>query len=166
MNKAEKNKNLFSSGGVFVDIFIGFLIAACIAGVVYRCFIYDPHARDEAGESYMVFFEVENAQQSFASYLQSGDHVYDETTGLRLGALATHAQHSENSAVSVVQNAEDVQNPLSVMGVFRSVPGQVEQGTLIIGGSYMLTPGQTVNIYTDTVSLQVRILQIVEQSEE
>ena len=81
MNKAEKNKNLFSSGGVFVDIFIGFLIAACIAGVVYRCFIYDPHARDEAGESYMVFFEVENAQRSFASYLQSGDHVYDESTG-------------------------------------------------------------------------------------
>jgi hypothetical protein len=51
MNKTEKNEKLFSSGGVFVDIFIGFLIAACIAGVVYRCFIYDPNARQETGEA-------------------------------------------------------------------------------------------------------------------
>ena len=51
MSKTDKNQKLFSSGGIFVDIFIGFLIAACVAGIVYRCFIYDPSARNPSGES-------------------------------------------------------------------------------------------------------------------
>ena len=164
MNKAEKNKKLFSSGGVFVDIFIGFLIAACIAGVVYRCFIYDPNAHDHAGESYMVYFEIENAHESYANYLDSGDSVYDGATGLQIGTLDVHVDHAEGSAVSVLRNAE--QTSLRVKGVMRSVPGIMEQGTLVIGGSYMLTPGQVLEIYTDTVSVEVRILQIVELTEE
>ncbi len=166
MNKAEKNKNLFSSGGVFVDIFIGFLIAACIAGVVFRCFIYDPTARDEAGKSYMVYFEIENAQETYAKYLLSGNAVYDEATGLRIGALAVHEDHAQDSAVSVLRNTDGEKTSLSVKGVFRSVPGKMEQGTLVIGGSYMLTPGQVLEIYTETVSVSVCILQIVEITEE
>ncbi len=166
MSKAEKNRKLFTSGGIFVDIFIGFLIAACIAGVVYRCFIYDPNARVEAGESYMVYFEIENAHQSYADYLDSGDPVYDGATGLRIGALAVHEEHIDGSAVSVLQEPADEQSPLCVKGVLRSVPGELEQGTLVIGGSYKLTPGQVLEIYTDTVSVNVRILQITEQTRE
>ena len=166
MNKTENKKRLFSSGGVFVDIFIGFLIAACIAGVVYRCFIYDPNAHREQGEAYMVYFEIIDAQESYAAYLDSGDAVYDDATGLRIGALALHEDHADDSAVAVLQNAEEVDAPLSVKGVFRSVPGEMEQGTLVIDGAYMLTPGQVLEIYTDTVSVNVRILQIAEQTEE
>ena len=166
MNKTEKNEKLFSSGGVFVDIFIGFLIAACIAGVVYRCFIYDPNARQETGESYMVYFEIENAYESYVDYLNSGNQVYDGATGLRIGALALHEDHVESSAVSMLKNDDAEQQSISVEGVFRSVPGVLEQGTLVIGGSYMLTPGQVLEIYTDTVSVEVRILQITEAVEE
>jgi hypothetical protein len=166
MNKTEKNEKLFSSGGVFVDIFIGFLIAACIAGVVYRCFIYDPNARQEAGESYMVYFEIENAYESYVDYLNSGNQVYDGATGLRIGALALHEDHVESSAVAMLKNDDAEQQSISVEGVFRSVPGVLEQGTLVIGGSYMLTPGQVSEIYTDTVSVEVRILQITEAVEE
>jgi hypothetical protein len=166
MNKTEKNEKLFSSGGVFVDIFIGFLIAACIAGVVYRCFIYDPNARQETGESYMVYFEIENAYESYVDYLNSGNQVYDGATGLRIGALALHADHVESSAVAMLKNDDAEQQSISVEGVFRSVPGVLEQGTLVIGGSYMLTPGQVLEIYTDTVSVEVRILQITEAVEE
>lgn len=166
MNRTEKRKNLFSSGGVFVDIFIGFLIAACIAGIVYRCFIYDPHTRSQEGESYMVYFEIENAHESYADYLESGDNVYDGTTGLRIGALAVHTDHAEGSAVSVLRDENTADAPLSVTGVMRSVPGEIKQGTLVIDGAYMLTPGQELEIYTDTVSVTVRILQITEQTEE
>lgn len=165
MNKTEKNKKLFSSGGVFVDIFIGFLIAACIAGIVYRCFIYDPNKRLEEGESYMVYFEIENAHESYAKYLESGDTVYDAATGLRIGALAVHTDHAEGSAVSVLQDEQAEDMPLSVKGVLRSVPGLMEQGTLVIDGSYMLTPGQVFEIYTDTVSVNVRVLSITEMTE-
>ena len=163
MNKTEKNQKLFSSGGIFVDIFIGFLIAACIAGIIYRCFIYDPNALDQANESYMVYFEIENAYDTYAQYLHSGDAVYDEATGLRIGTLAVHVDHTSNSAVAVSQQQTD--SPLVVMGVMHSVPGEMEQGTLIIDGSYMLTPGQIVEIYTDTVSVSVRVLKIVESVE-
>ena len=166
MSKAEKNKKLFTSGGVFVDIFIGFLIAACIAGVVYRCFIYDPNARIEQGESYMVYFEIENAHPSYANYLHSGDLVFDGATGLRIGALAVHDEHIDGSAVSVLQESDEGQASLCVKGVIRTVPGELEQGTLVIGGSYQLTPGQVLEIYTDTVSVNVRILQITEQTHE
>lgn len=166
MNKTEKNEKLFSSGGVFVDIFIGFLIAACIAGVVYRCFIYDPNARQETGESYMVYFEIENAYESYVDYLNSGNQVYDGATGLRIGALALHEDHVESSAVTMLKDDDAEQQSISVEGVFRSVPGVLEQGTLVIGGSYMLTPGQVLEIYTDTVSVEVRILQITEAVEE
>lgn len=166
MNKTEKNNKLFSSGGVFVDIFIGFLIAACIAGVVYRCFIYDPNARRETGESYMVYFEIVDPRESYAAYLESGDAVYDDATGLRIGALALHEEHTEDSAVAVLQSTDAEETALSVKGVFRSVPGEYEQGTLTIDGTYMLTPGQIFEIYTDTVSVQVRILQIAEQTAE
>ena len=166
MNKAEKRKNLFSSGGVFVDLFIGFLIAACIAGVIYRCFIYDPHAREDAGESYMVYFEIQDPHESYANYLDSDDAVYDAATGLCIGELTEHDDHVQDSAVSVLQNTEIADAPLQITGVMRSVPGKLEQGTLVIDGSYMLTPGQVLEIYTDTVSVNVRILQIIEQVEE
>ena len=166
MNKTEKRKNLFSSGGIFVDLFIGFLIAACIAGIVYRCFIYDPNAGVLDGKSYMVYFEIENAQESFATYLESGDAVYDQETGLRIGALAVHEEHAEGSAVAMLQEERNENEPLIVRGVMRSVAGELEQGTLIIDGTYMLTPGQVLEIYTDTVSVEVRILRIVEHSEE
>ena len=166
MNKEEKRKPLMSSGGIFVDIFIGFLIAVCIAAVVYRCFIYTPSVSQTEGESYMVYFEIIDAQESYAAYLESGDAVYDDATGLRIGALALHEGHVQDSAVSVLRDQEDADTPLSVCGVFRSVPGTLEQGTLVIDGTYMLTPGQTLEIYTDTVSVSVRILQIAEQIEE
>ena len=165
MNKTEKNTKLFSSGGIFVDIFIGFLIAACIAGIVYRCFIYDPNNHLEDGKSYMVYFEVQNAHPSYAAYLESGDTVYDDATGLRIGALAQHADHAEGSAVAVTQTQEDEDAPLVVEGVLRSVAGSMEQGTLQIGDSYLLTPGQELEIYTDTVSVWVRILRIVEMTD-
>lgn len=163
MNKTENKKKLFSSGGVFVDIFIGFLIAACIAGVVYRCFIYDPEANRDKGESYMVYFEIVDAEPSFADYLISGDKVYDGATNLRIGAIAVHEDHAENSAVAMLQATKD--DPLKVTGVFRSVPGELKQGTLSIGGTCTLTPGQVLEIYTDTVSVQVRILHITEVPE-
>ncbi len=163
MSKTDKNQKLFSSGGIFVDIFIGFLIAACVAGIVYRCFIYDPSARNPSGESYMVYFEIEDAHESYAQYLQSGDILYDQTTGLRIGTLAIHTDHSPDSAVSVLQYANDA--PVTVKGVFCSVPGEIEQGTLVVGGSYMLTPGQIVEIYTEKMEVSVRILQITEAVE-
>ena len=163
MNKTEKNQKLLSSGGIFVDIFIGFLVAACIAGIIYRCFIYDPNALDQANESYMVYFEIENAYDTYAQHLHSGDAVYDEATGLRIGTLAVHVDHTPDSAVAVSQQQTD--SPLVVTGVMHSVPGEMEQGTLIIDGAYMLTPGQIVEIYTDTVSVSVRVLKIVESVE-
>lgn len=171
MNKTEKNQKLFSSGGIFVDIFIGFLIAACLAGIVYRCFIYDPNARTQQGESYMVYFEIENAHESFVQYLESGDVVYDEATALRIGTLALHEEHAENSAVAMIETAQEQTQvgetgAMTVRGVFRSVPGVMEQGTLVIDGTYMLTPGQILEIYTDTVAVKVRILQITEHTEE
>ena len=166
MNKTEKGNKLFSSGGIFVDLFIGFLIAACLAGIVYRCFVYDPSARTQEGTSYMVYFEVENPHESFAEYLERGDAVYDDATGLCIGKLATHDQHAENSIMAIIENQEIADAPLVMRGVFRSVSGEVDQGTLTIGGSYTLTPGQVLEIYTDTVSVQVRILQITENTEE
>ncbi len=166
MNKAEKRKNLFSSGGVFVDLFIGFLIAACIAGVVYRCFIYDPQVREDTGESYMVYFEIENAYESYADYLNARDAVYDGVTGLLIGELAKHDSHVDGSAVSVLQDNDAADAPIQVTGVILSAPGKMEQGTLVIGGSYMLTPGQVLEVYTDTVSVNIRILQITEQPAE
>ena len=166
MNNTEKNQKLFSSGGIFVDVFIGFLIVACVAGILYRCFLYDPAAFKQDGESYVVYFEIENAHESYAQYLQGGDVVYDEQTGMRLGTLVVHDAHAEGSAVAVAQDELVPDAPLAVQGVMRSAVGSMEQGTLVIGGSYMLTPGQVLEIYTDTVSVSVRILQITEHSEE
>ena len=166
MKKAETNKKLFSSGGVFVDLFIGFLIAACVAGIVYRCFIYDPNKNLEAGESYMVYFEITDAHESYASYLEDTDTVYDSATGKRIGALAPHNDHAEGSAVAVLQDEQQEDAPLTVTGVFRSVPGLMEQGSLVIDGTYMLTPGQVLEIYTDTVAVYVRIISITEIAEQ
>lgn len=161
-NREEKKKTLFSSGGVFVDIFIGFLIAACLAGIVYRCFIYNPDTGVDQGESYMVYFEIEDAHESYSRYLESGDAVYCAETGLRLGAIAVHEMSDENSVL-----AEDLEpdDDKRVFGVLRSIPGELREGTLVLDGSYMLTPGQTLEIYTDTVSVTVRIIRIVSMTE-
>ena len=161
-NKEEKKKTLFSSGGVFVDIFIGFLIAACLAGIVYRCFIYNPDTGVDQGESYMVYFEIEDAHESYARYLESGDAVYCAKSGLRLGAIAVHEQSDENSVLAEHQRPDDDKR---VFGVLRSIPGVLREGTLVLDGSYMLTPGQTLEIYTDTVSVTVRIIRIASMSE-
>lgn len=163
MNKEEKSKTLFSSGGVFVDIFIGFLIAACIAGVVYRCFIYNPHVNENAGESYMVYFEIENAQPGYADYLEEGDAVYDGASGLHVGALAVYGGSPEGAAVLTSGEQSD---GFTVTGVFRSRAGELEEGSLVLDGTYRLTPGQVLEIYTDTVAVTVRILQITDQAHQ
>ena len=163
VNKEEKKSTVFSSGGVFVDIFIGFLIAACLAGIVYRCFIYSPDVGEVKGESYMVYFEIEEAHESYGRYLESGDAVYCAESGLRLGAIAVHEQSGENSVLAE-EGEQDAD--VRVYGVLKSIPGQLREGTLVLDGSYMLTPGQVLEIYTDTVSVEVRILRIVEHSEE
>ncbi len=116
MNKAENKQKLFSSGGIFVDLFIGFLIAACIAGVVYRCFIYDPNARLEEGEPYWVYFEIVDAYESYASYLQENDAVYDAQTGMRIGSLILHDASAQDSAVSVQQPLPQSEQPVRVQG--------------------------------------------------
>lgn len=160
MNKEEKKSTLFSSGGVFVDIFIGFLIAACIAGIVYRCFIYNPNANLQEGESYLVYFEIEDAYPGYADYLSSSDEVYDSQSGLRIGALAVHEQSQQGNAVSILSQ-EETDKTVTVNGVFRSRPGVMEQGSLVLDGTYTLTPGQELEIYTDTVSVTVRIVRII-----
>lgn len=164
MSKEEKRNSPFSSGGVFVDIFIILLIAACIAGVVYRCFIYNPEAGAEQGKAYMVYFEIEDAHESYASYLESGDVVYCADSRERLGALAVHEQSDENSVLAELPDEQEPDGN-SVSGVFRSIPGVMREGTLVLGGSYMLTPGQSLEIYTDTVSFTVRIMRIAKVSE-
>ncbi len=161
-NREEKKKTLFSSGGVFVDIFIGFLIAACLAGIVYRCFIYNPDTGVAQGESYMVYFEIEDAHESYGRYLNSGDAVYCARSGLRLGAIAVHEQSDENSVLAEDHKPDDDKR---VFGVLRSIPGVLREGTLVLDGSYMLTPGQTLEVYTDTVSVTVRVIRIASMSE-
>lgn len=165
MSKEEKSKTRLTSGGVFVDIFVGFLIAACLAGIIYRCFIYDPHKSDEPGEAHMVYFEILDAQEQYAKYLESGDSVYDAQTGLLIGKLAVHKESAEGSAVSV-RNGENDTEELVVKGVFRSNPGTLDQGTLVMDGTYMLTPGQVLEIYTDTVSVSVKITKIIKVTED
>jgi hypothetical protein len=165
MNKEEKNKSRITSGGVFVDIFVGFLIAACIAGIVYRCFIYDPNVKQEQGEAHMVYFEILDAQEQYAKYLESGDAVYDTQTGLLIGKLAVHTESEEGSAVSVL-TGEASTDELVVNGVLRSTPGMLDQGTLILDGTYMLTPGQELEIYTDTVSVSVRVTKIINVTDD
>lgn len=162
MNKEEKSKTLFSSGGVFVDIFIGFLIAACIAGIVYRCFIYDPHVSESTGESYMVYFEIENAQPEFADYLEVDDALYDSASGIRLGQLVEIP--SESPEGSVVLCTQDSDGNTMIKGVFLSRKGELVQGSLVLDGTYKLTPGQVLEVYTDTVSVNVRIMRIDEKT--
>lgn len=160
MNKEEKKSTLFSSGGVFIDIFIGFLIAACIAGIVYRCFIYNPDASAQEGTSYLVYFEIADAYPGYADYLDSSDEVYDAQSGLRLGALAVHEQSRQGNAVSILAQ-DETDKMVTVNGVFRSRPGVMEQGSLVLDGTFTLTPGQELEIYTDTVSVTVRIVRII-----
>ena len=160
MNKEEKKSTLFSSGGVFIDIFIGFLIAACIAGIVYRCFIYDSNAGAQEGTSYLVYFEIADAHPGYADYLGSSDEVYDAQSGLRLGALAVHEQSQQGNVVSILAQ-DETDRTVTVNGVFRSRPGVMEQGSLVLDGTFTLTPGQELEIYTETVSVTVRIGRII-----
>ena len=213
MNKAENKKKLFSSGGIFVDFFIGVLIAACIAGVVYRCFIYNPnaHAAQTYG-TYTVYYEIVDAQPGFAAYLEQGDKVYVD--GLLVGIIPashelteqgeTDAEEQETAEQETAeqetaeqetaeqetaeqetaeqetaeqetaeQETESAQYRLSFCSDANDLEKgtllSYEQGTLIIRNNEQtmkFTPGQILEIYTDTVCVNVRILQVVAQTEE
>ena len=198
MNKAENKKKLLSSGGIFVDFFIGVLIAACIAGVVYRCFIYNPnaHAAQTYG-TYTVYYEIVDAQPGFAAYLEQGDKVYVD--GLLVGIIPashelteqgeTDAEEQETAEQETAeqetaeqetaeqetaeQETESAQYRLSFCSDANDLEKgtllSYEQGTLIIRNNEQtmkFTPGQILEIYTDTVCVNVRILQVVAQTEE
>ena len=173
MNKAENNKKLFSSGGVFVDIFIGLLIAACIAGIVYRCFIYNPSAHIKTEGSYTVYFEIVDAQPSYVSYLENGDKVYVD--GLQIGTISAKEAVEEQSEAATEADETTKQQALSFLTDAIALHEQdkatqvkLDQGTLTVSDNnhtVMLTPGMELEIYTDTVSVNVRILQIVEHKE-
>ena len=111
----------------------------------------------------MVYFDILDAQPGYADYLDSGDTIYDQATGVRLGALAVHTESADDKAVLVLGEQEQ---SLTVKGVFRSRAGEYKEGSLVLDGTYTLTPGQELEIYTDTVAVNVRIMQIVEHSEE
>ncbi len=161
-----------------LDAVIILLIITSVVGIYFRYNVFESLKNQKDIKEYVVSFSVQNIRRSTTNYLDIDDVVYYEEDGEKLGELIGYAAESFNalrptpaSEYFVDQNGNTVQvfypNSES-MDARVDVEGKLlcegtysDESGFLVNGTRYLAPGQTVEIYTEMVSLTMTVKEII-----
>ena len=160
----------------WIDGVIIFLVVICILGVIFRYPLMDKLGLGADFQQYRVKFSVTAMDAAAVGYLNSGDSIYFADGEL----VGTLCYPSLNTTVSGSSPLEF--RPASVYvdnGAGELVWAQYPEGTKVdatgafdctgaydsdlnfsIGGKKNIAVGQSITVYTDTVTLYITITEI------
>ena len=167
--KAERSRVRFN----VLDAFIIILVIAAVVGVYFRYSILDFLKSDMNSEKYVITYSIDDIRYTTPSYFHVDDKVYFASNGELFGTLISE---SENQGVLSIMPAskEFVASNGDVKNVFypNSESRVTGKGRLVCEGSYnddggffvdgetYVAAGQIIDVKTETVSVQMRVLSI------
>lgn len=155
-----------------IDALILILLVAVAAGVYFRFNIIDLLKTSSADEKYAVSYSIENVRYTTPSYINVNDEVYFSADGKLMGTVISASENqgalnitpASKDFVSADGKIEEVFYPedtrVSATGRILCVGSYDSSVGFCIDGTKYISPGQTVEIYTDFVTLTVTVTAI------
>ncbi len=152
-----------------IDLFIIILVLLCVVGVYFRSRIAEWVGIEKSLEEYSICFEVSEIRYTSGKYIAAGNEVYIQGSGIYLGTIEGNCtilpaeMYVENSngdqiAVNYPKDTRvDVSGQISCMGITKS-------DGFYLGGTYSLSPGTTVNVYTEMLNFSFTITDIIKNN--
>ena len=155
-----------------IDALIIILLVAIVLGVYFRFNIVESLKGDDNTEVYTVSFSIENIRYTTPSYMNVGDAVYFGDTGEFFGVLISESENQ--SVLSIMPASEifidsagnlkevyydedtriDARGRIECKGIYN------EEGGFCIDGTRYIAPGQTIEINTELVTLNIIVTSI------
>ena len=172
--KAKQNKEKRLPKFHLLDVVIILLVIAVLVGIYFRYNVFDMIGNLQNQNEVNVTFSVENIQDTTRYYIDIGDAVYFKDDGKSFGTIMESAENSDR-ALSYTPATEkfldqDSGGVISVnypAGTRIDVEGKIkckgsfsDDGSFLLGGSKYISPGQTVEICTERVTLIIKITAI------
>ena len=153
-----------------IDLFIIIVVLLCVVGIYFRSQIAEWVGVEKSLEEYSVSFEVSEIRYTSGKYIAPGNEVYIQNSGMYLGTIEGNCtilpseMYVENSngdqlAVNYPKDTRvDVTGQVKCMGIAKA-------DGFYLNGTYPLSPGTTVNVYTEMLNFSFTITDIVKNSD-
>ncbi len=156
-----------------IDALIVILLIGVIAGVYFRYSIIDLLKNSSADEQYAVSYSIEDVRYTTPSYINLNDEVYFSADGQLMGEIIRVSENN-NDTLSVRPASKNfIGADGSISEVFYPEDTRVSAtGRMLCTGSYdtamgfcidgkkYVSAGQSVEVYTDFVTLTITITAI------
>ncbi len=146
-----------------LDAFIILLVILCVVGIYFRSNIASWINGDKELSEYQVSFKVTCIKSTSGKYLTPGGVVY-MSNGLTFGTLKECASLPAKAIITDNEgNLKEVSYPkdtyIDLSGVI-TVKGVEKDDGFYLGGTYLLTAGANVSVYTDAMDFTLTVSEI------
>ena len=156
-----------------LDAVIILLVVLTVVGVYFRYSILDLLRNDANSQQYVVTYSIDNVRYTTPTYIKVEDEVYFASNGKFFGMLLSESENQDplnimpaseyfvdsNGEVKEVfypnnESRVTAKGRLLCQGYYNS------DGGFYVDGNMYIAAGQTVDVYTETVSVTIRIVSI------
>ena len=164
-----KNRPHFNA----VDAMIIILVIVAVLGVYFRYNILDVLSQKQDEKDYYVSFSIENIRYTTPNYIRVNDTFYLKADGKYLGKLVSESENQE--ALNIVPAVEyftdseghivpvsypDMESRVNVKGRLLCTGTYSSEGGFCLGGNTYLSAGQSIDVYSDSVTVTMKISSI------
>ena len=157
-----------------LDAVIILLVVCLIAGIYFRSNVIEWITNQRNIGDYTVTFAVDDIRYTTPNYINVGDKVVFSSNGETFGTIIEESDGNSRIALSVTPSSElftdngqiievfypNNESRVDVKGRLRCRGTYSNEGGFLVNGSTYLSAGQTVQVRTEWVTLDLRILQI------
>ena len=155
-----------------IDALIIILLVAIVLGVYFRFNIVEQLKSEDNTDVYTVSFSVDNIRYTTPSYMSVGDAVYFADSGELFGVLISD---SENQSVMSIMPASEIfidsageikevyydeDTRIDARGRIECKGIYTEEGGFCVNGTRYIAPGQTLEINTELVTINITVTSI------
>ncbi len=173
--KAEKRNSPHFNA---VDAMIIILVILAVVGIYFRHNILDILSEGKNNDEYVVSFSIEDIRYTTPNYINVGDKVYFESNGELMGTLMSESANqgalnitpaseyfTDSSGKVVEAHYPNEESRVNARGRMLCVGGYNSDGGFCIDGKTYIAAGQTVEVYTElvTVTLTVTSIELYEE---
>lgn len=156
-----------------VDAVVIILLIAVVLGAYFRFDIVEHFTEEQSLETYTVSFSVKNIRYTTPTFLQIGDKVFFGDTGEAFGTLMGESENqnmltvtpasqtftdSSGKVVEVFYPTED--SKIDAKGKIECQGAYIVDGGFCVNGTRYIAAGQTIQIKTELVTLDITITDI------
>lgn len=157
-----------------LDAAILLLVVVVVVGIYFRYNILEELTNRHNLKDYTISFSIDDIRYTTENYLNINDSVYFQDNGESLGMLLT-ASDAQNRVwntkpasklfVGDDGTVEEVFYPnsesrVSATGRLLCTGSYSQDGGFCVNGSRYLSAGQTISVYTETVSFSITVTDI------